>query len=497
MTDFQVIATLNRHLLEPSMLKELADNGATIFRINGSHALPGELRRYADAIRKATGDRVKILVDLPGNKIRTAVLPLPLALKAGKTIELVANQFNYPGFLGQLVPGDVLLANDSLYKFRVESASAEKAVLLSFNDGQLTSNKGVHLTGKHPPMPFFFERDHELIRHAKECKLDYLGLSFVRDAKDVQEGLDAAQGSTLRLIVKVETAPAVKNLDEILDKADEFLVDRGDLSCDVGIENVDLCQKLILRRAKKRGKKVYFATQFLHSMLVNNVPLIAEACGLSDAIRCGVDGVQLSEETAVGKYPVEVLKTVQRMHAAAASKFRPALRGSTAPVLWLTGRSASGKSTLTRLLASNLEGLGYRVCVVDGDDFRAFWNNDIGYSKEDRLRNLRDITFTAYQAANSFDLVIVSSLSPYVALRDFAREKIANFHEIFIECSSATCEKRDPEGHYKKAASGEHKNFIGVTEEYEVPVKPELVVDTDRLDTAGALAALKGYVLEE
>jgi len=493
--DFQVIATVNTHLLTRAALKGLAANGATILRINGSHAKASEIEFYAREIRRTLGRKIKILMDLPGNKIRTSDLSQPLVLAIGKTFELRPEHLNYPRFLGHLAPGDVLLANDSLFRFEVVSASPKKAVLLSHSEGQLTSNKGVHLTGKHPPMPFLFARDRDLIKAAVKHKLDYIGLSFVRDAADVAEARRAIKGAPLALIVKVETASAVRNLDEVLASAGEFLVDRGDLSCDVGIEHVERFQKMILRRGKAAGKKVYFATQFLHSMVKNNVPLIAEACGLSDAIVCGVDGVQMSEETAIGAHPLEVLRTVRKMRAAA----RPPLRlvkAAGAPVLWMTGPSGSGKTTLARALSRELEDLGFRCCVVDGDDFRAFWGNDIGYTKEDRIKNLRSMIFTAYQASRSFDVVIVSSLSPYRALRDFARSKIANFHEIHVDCSIAECRKRDPKGHYKKAARGGHKNFIGVSEEYERPRRPELRLDTEKLDASGCLLKLRRYCLD-
>lgn len=492
---FEVIATVNTHLLNPRSLKGLAANGATILRINGSHAKPAEVGYYAKAIRRTLGRRVRILMDLPGNKIRSSDLSRPIVLAAGKTFELRPEHLNYPKFLSHLEKGDVLLANDSLFRFEVVSASEKKAVLLSHSEGQLTSNKGIHLTGKHPPMPFLFQRDRDLIREAARHGIDTLGLSFVRDGADVREARAASKGAPFSFIVKVETAAAVRNLDEVLASADEFLVDRGDLSCDVGIEHVERYQKQILRRGRALGKRVYFATQFLHSMVKNNVPLIAEACGLSDAVVSGVAGVQMSEETAVGAHPLEVLRTVRKMRLAARPQLRFMNKGAGAPVLWLTGPSGGGKTTLTRALERELTDLGYRIGVVDGDEFRAFWGNDSGYTKEDRFKNQRNMIFTAFQASKSFDLVIVSSLSPYREMRDLARAKLADFHEIFIECSLAACRKRDPKGHYAKASAGGHKNFVGVTQEYEKPKRPELTVNTERLDKAAGLRKLLDYCL--
>lgn len=496
MSKFQVIATLNTHLLNTESLEGMHRHGATILRINGSHIQPAELAHYAKEVRKVLGHRINILVDLPGNKIRTAMLSQPIPLRAGKTFELFAAQVNYPGFVGVLKVGDVILANDSLYKFTVVSANAEKATLSSHTDGLLISNKGMHLIGRPLDLPFLFPRDRELLASAKENGLDYIGYSFVRTAADVDEAMAAIKGTPLKAIIKVETAPAVENLDAILDRAEEFLVDRGDLSCDVTIERVDHYQKLILKRGKLRGKKVYFATQFLHSMLENNVPLIAEACGLADAIHCGVDGIQLSEETAIGKHPLEVLETVQRTLRANPQHARLRDQSGVAPVLWLTGRSGAGKTTITNQLAAQLEAAGLRCCVVDGDDFRAFFNNDVGYTKEDRIRNQRNIAFTAFQASKSFDLVIVSSLSPYRELRAFAREKLARFHEIFVDCSQETCVARDPKGHYKNTAQAKDANFVGVTEEYEAPASPELTLNTQILSAEQAASTLAAYVFK-
>jgi|GEM_PF-341827 len=489
---FDVIATVNTHLLKPATLRALNRAGATILRINGSHAKPAEIGPYVRAIRAALGRRVRVLVDLPGNKIRTSDLSQPIVLTAGGTFELRPEDLNYPQFLRHLAKGDVLLANDSQFRFVVVSASAKSAVLRSDTDGQLISNKGVHLTGKHPAMPFLFARDRELIRESVKHGVDVLGLSFVRDAADVREAKAAVQGTRLDLIVKVETSPALANLDAILAEADEFLVDRGDLSCDVGIENVDRLQKLILKRAHAAGKRVYFATQFLHSMVRNNVPLIAEACGLSDAVAAGVDGVQMSEETAIGAHPLAVLETVRRVRAAVPSAHR-LTKAAGAPVLWLTGLSGGGKTTVTRAFSRELEERGLRCAVVDGDDFRAFWGNDVGYTKEDRVRNQRAMIFTAFQAAHSFDLVIVSSLSPYRALRALAREKIPNFHEVYVKASIAACAKRDPKGHYARAAKGGHKHFVGVTDEYETPLRPEVVLDTEKNDLGACVAVLRNY----
>ena len=497
MKPIDIIATLNHHLLEPSMLKDLKAAGATIFRINGAHAKPEEIPHYVSAIRKALGNEIKILVDLPGNKIRTNSLSQPIILNAGKPFDLWSTQINYPGFISHLSVGDELLANDSLFRFRVLSVEKDKVTFLSMTDGQLGSNKGMHLIGKSIDLPFLFERDQELIKQGISTGIDYVGFSFVRTAEDVKTANEVLKNTQVKMIIKVETNPAVKNLSSILDLADEFLVDRGDLGCDVGIENIDRIQKYILKSAQRKGKKVFFATQFLHSMVYNNTPLIAEVCGLADALRVGIGGLQLSEETAVGKHPVEVLKMIERVRKSVSdeAKLKPRKDPTTGIVLWLTGRSGSGKTTISKILEPMTDSRLLKSCLIDGDEFRAFFDNQAGYSKEERLRNLQNIAFTAFQAAKVFDLVIVSSLSPYQSSRDFARKKIANFHEIYIDCDQKICQERDPKGNYKKALEGKMESYVGVTEEYEVPKSPDLHINTEKQSPEQAAETILSYLL--
>ncbi|MCO5141930.1 MAG: adenylyl-sulfate kinase [Oligoflexia bacterium] len=498
MNDFDVIATLNLHLLNKDTLEKLFENGATIFRINGSHIRVDELNIYSSAVREALGKNVKILIDLPGNKIRTSVLSQPIILQAGKTFDLRANQINYSSFLKSLALGDILLANDSLFKFKVEKIDHEKVTLLSYTDGILKSNKGIHLIGKEVHLPFLFDRDRALIDEAKKCGVDYIGFSFVRTSEDIKEGLERIKDSPLKAIFKIETSPAVKNLDSIIKLADDFLVDRGDLSCDIGIENVDRVQKYILKTIKRHPKKkVFFATQFFHSMLENNVPLIAEICGFSDAVNAGVDGIQLSEETAVGKYPVEILqlirKTLQSDHVR-----RKIKRQNHAPVLWFTGISGSGKTTLARKISTILEYEGLNVSVIDGDEFRDFWGSNQDYSKVGRKQNQKNVIQLAEQMSKHAEIVLVSTLSPFKEMRTLAREKIKNFHEIYISCPIEECKKRDPKGHYKNAHEGKIKDFVGVSGEvtYEIPENPELEIETFKLSEVDSVNKIIDYLLK-
>lgn len=493
MKRIDVIATLNTHLLEDQILKSFQRKGATFFRINGSHVDAEELCQFVTKIRLAVGNTVNILLDLPGNKIRFTGLKESMMIERGETIEVHGDYLNFPQFISELKPGDTLLAADSQHKFTVEKVTGTSVFFHCHTSGELKKGKGLHLTGRHPQLPFFFEKDYQLIEEAKKLNIDYLGLSFVRDASDIAEAQKAIVGTNISLIVKVETAPAVENLDAILAKGEEFLVDRGDLSCDVGIENVEYYQKYILNRAKQAGKKVYFATQFLFSMVENNTPLISEHTGLYDAIASGVDGVQMSEETAIGRYPEKVLDLIQKTIRSVENM---QLQKQGKSVFWLTGFSGSGKTTIARAWKDRLERQGQRACLIDGDEFREFWGNEIGHTEADRVKNQRNIIFTAHQALKIFDVVIVASLSPIREMRELARQKLQGFHEVFVNCPIEECARRDPKGLYRKVKEGKLSDFVGFEQKYQPPENPELTIDTGNLPFEKAVELIHDYYLQ-
>ncbi len=489
MSQLDIIATINSHMFNSDIFERMAKDGATIFRLNGSHVNVNEVERYVTAVRQKVGNKVKILMDLPGNKIRTANITQPIPLEIGKEFTLYAEQINYPSFLKTLVPGDILLANDSLLKFKVISVGTDSVRLYSYNDGNLLNNKGIHLHGRYPKLPILFDKDKQLIEAAKKFKVDLLGVSFVRFASEVEEVKSIA--GDCKLIVKLETNEAIENIDTILKTNDAFLIDRGDLSCDVGIENIFSAQKFIHRKCKENGKRIFFATQFFFSMVQNPTPLISESHGISDVLSWGADGIQLSEETAIGKYPLEILQFIGRIQKKYNSEVQKKVN-----TYWFTGRSGSGKTSITKMIQNYFESIGRTVCVIDGDEYREFLNNEIGFTKEDRLKNQKNIAYLAFKASHNFDLVMVSSLSPFRESREFARSKINNFHEIYVKCSLESCQKRDPKKLYAKSNQNQIKDFAISSTDYEEPLKPDFVIDTDENNLDGSYQKTKEYILK-
>lgn len=282
-----------------------------IYRINGAHGTISDIEAGIKNIRRQVPGAV-ILMDLPGNKVRTAHIEVGIQLEKGKTFELRNNQFNYPDFYRHLKPGMTAWANDSVFEFEVVSADSEKIVFFSKSDGVLINGKGVHVRSIHKDIPFLFEKDRRLIDLANQYKLDFLGLSFVRSPENIQE-VKALIGTSTQIISKIETIDAVEHINEILPLVKYILVDRGDLSTDIGIEKIPRFQKYIIEKALYFDVKVFLATQVLKNMETKPIPTIGEIEALYEIMKSGVYGVQMSEETAVGRYVPECVHLLEQM----------------------------------------------------------------------------------------------------------------------------------------------------------------------------------------
>lgn len=299
----------------PSLLNEVpltdVHNERNIYRINGAHGDIADIETYVKKIRSQVPD-ADILMDLPGNKVRTKNLDKGIVLEKGKEFVIKNENFNYTDFYKHLQPGMTAWANDSIFEFEVVEAGPEEIKFLSKSDGVLISNKGVHVRGIHDEMPFLFEKDKQLIELANQYGLDFVGLSFVRTAEDVKEAKGMLNSKT-QVISKIETIDAVKNINEILPLVKFILVDRGDLSTDISIEKVPRYQRFIIEKALFYDVRVFLATQVLKNMETKPIPTIGEIEALYEIYKSGAYGVQMSEETAVGKYVKECVDMLYKM----------------------------------------------------------------------------------------------------------------------------------------------------------------------------------------
>jgi len=307
-----VIVTLGPASLKPDVLSQIYSQGPCIFRLNGAHTDPEGLepmvRKVKDLIPEA-----RLMLDLPGNKVRLTGLSKPIRVVKDKTVTVDNKYVNYHDFYKNVKQKDIILAQDSTIMLEVISIGEDSIEFLSHSNGMLEDRRGFHLSGLSDNLPFFFEKDIKLMEAACKHGIDYLALSYVRnedDISDAEEKIKSFSGPAPRLITKVETRKAVENLDRILKKTDHILIDRGDLSSEVGLQDLPIYQEKIIESATSMGKRVFLATQFLKNMQNYPIPLIAEVMDLHKTLKGNIHGIQLSEETAIGAYPVECVKYI-------------------------------------------------------------------------------------------------------------------------------------------------------------------------------------------
>ncbi len=305
------ILTVGPSLLHEVPLREI-HNERNIYRINGAHGEISDIESYVKEIRSQVQD-ADILMDLPGNKVRTKKLPNGgIVVEKGKEFEIPSKCFNYPDFYKYLKPSMTVWANDSVFEFEVVSADSNSIRFLSKSDGLLIDNKGAHVRGIHKDIPYLFDKDRQLIELANRLSLSYVGLSFVRNASNVSEARSLINSNT-EIITKIETLDAVNNINDILPLTKYILIDRGDLSTDIGINKIPRYQKFIIEKALFYDVRVFLATQILKNMEMKPIPTIAEIESLYEIYKSGIFGIQMSEETAVGHYVKECVDVLYSM----------------------------------------------------------------------------------------------------------------------------------------------------------------------------------------
>lgn len=353
----KIIATLGPATNSVETISKLIEAGARVFRINFSHGSFEEFDEMHDNIRKAekkTGTFVAVLGDLSGPKIRIGkVVPEGILLTKGDEITFVKETVTggeggllifsttYPKFIDEVAPGQRILLDDGNIELKciLRNGSGVKAMLVCevVTGNLLTSSKGVNLPDTELSVPSLTEKDHICVEYAVRKSFDFLALSFVREGKNIRDlkalmtklrarpaGLDITGGDLgfsttyedddfIPVISKIEKPQAIDNLVEILDETDAVMVARGDLGVEMDLAEVAILQKKITRMCRDRGKPVIVATQMLQSMITEAVPTRAEVSDVANAIIDGTDAIMLSGETAVGKYPVEAVKMMERI----------------------------------------------------------------------------------------------------------------------------------------------------------------------------------------
>ena len=315
----KIICTMGPNTNDRNVMMELAKNGMDVARFNFSHGdyeeHQGRLELLKE-VRKELDIPVAALLDTKGPEIRTGQLKdgRKVTLKEGQTYTLTTRQLigdenigyiNYSGLGEDVVPGNKILIDDGLIEMDVTDI-----VCKVINGGELGEKKGVNVPNVKIKLPALTDKDKEDIRFGIKQGFDFIAASFVRTAdciREIKAMLDE-QGSSMKVIAKIENAEGIENLDAIIEEADGIMVARGDMGVEIPAEKVPHIQKKIIRKCNEACKIVITATQMLDSMIRNPRPTRAEVTDVANAVYDGTDAVMLSGETAMGKYPVEALK---------------------------------------------------------------------------------------------------------------------------------------------------------------------------------------------
>jgi pyruvate kinase len=314
----KIVATIGPASRDPETLKRMVEAGMDVARLNFSHGSREIHAENAERIRRAAaeaGRQVAILQDLPGPKIRIGQLKDDIAeLKPGEQLVLVCGSdvigdeqrisVSWPGLASAVDPDDVIYLADGAIRLRVVrngDSEVETAVEIG---GTLASRQGLNLPGNTRGLPAVPEEDLEMLRFGESIGVDLVALSFVRTAEDVTS---VRKHTRLPLVAKIEKPQAVDAAEEIIRAADCVMVARGDLGIELNIEDVPVVQKRLLATAGRLARPSITATQMLDSMVSSSRPTRAEVADVANAILDGTDAVMLSQETAVGAYPVEAV----------------------------------------------------------------------------------------------------------------------------------------------------------------------------------------------
>ncbi len=325
----KIVATMGPACDDPTVMREVLAAGVDVARFNLSHGSHGEHSERLAKLRAAAdglGRRVGVLFDLQGPKIRTGRLKggRPVRLETGSLVTIRYGDFEggpdllatgYEPLAEEVLKGQPILIDDGLIALRVEEVDGPDVKCRVEEGGLVRERKGMNLPEADVKAPAMTPKDREDALFAVESGADYVALSFVRKASDVEECrrfLESA-GGNLPVVAKIEKPQAIDNLDAIVDAADGVMVARGDLGVEMSPESVPVLQKRIIRCANDRKKLVITATQMLESMIEKPRPTRAETADVANAIFDGSDAVMLSAETAHGAHPVQSVSMMARI----------------------------------------------------------------------------------------------------------------------------------------------------------------------------------------
>jgi pyruvate kinase len=324
----KIIVTLGPATEDYETIRQLIERGVSVFRLNMSHARFDWVKATVPAIRDAAcnlGREVAVLMDLQGPAIRTGELAEPVMVTQGMVVEFLINDVppaqaisttvNYPGLAHDVKAGDLMLVDNGVIHMRVLAVTTDRVTCEVITDGKLGSRRHINLPGIKINLPALTEKDMACLDLAAETGVDFVALSFAREAAHMLElsRLLQEKGSHARVVAKIEDQEAISQIDSIIEASDTVMIARGDLGIEVHLEELPALQRHIIRRCAYFGRKVIVATHLLESMVHNPVPTRAEVTDIANAVYEQADALMLSAETSVGEYPLRCVELLDRV----------------------------------------------------------------------------------------------------------------------------------------------------------------------------------------
>ncbi len=322
----KIVATVGPASNNKEMLRALALEGVDVFRLNFSHGKHEDHLKvigYVRELNQELGTHIALLQDLQGPKIRVNEMEPGTEIKEGDSITITTKEVlgnkelvstSYEGLPKDVKVGDMILIDDGKIELKVKEVRGTEVTCTIIYGGPLKSRKGINLPFSKVSAPSLTDKDYEDLEFGLKNNVDWVALSFVRKATDIEvlRAVIDRHKSTTRIVAKIEKPEALENIDAIIEATDAVMVARGDLGVEIWMEEVPMVQKMLVDKCNKAAKPVIVATQMMESMIENPRPTRAETNDVANAVMDGADALMLSAETAAGKYPIEVIRSMVR-----------------------------------------------------------------------------------------------------------------------------------------------------------------------------------------
>ncbi|CAG0938980.1 partial pyruvate kinase, partial [Candidatus Brocadiaceae bacterium] len=314
----KIVCTIGPSSWDPEVMRKMIEAGMNVARVNGAFADEAELDKVTKLVRDVS-DEVALMMDIKGPEVRMNKFVEPKQIKAGDQVVIGNTEAdaiypaNYKDLYTYLKPGQRLVVGDGDVELVLKEIQGDKMITEVVFGEVLKPGKALNLPGANFTTSALTEKDIINLKHSISLGWDFVSASFVQSAESAREIKKYLEGSSMKLIAKIEDAEGVKNIEEILEEVEGIMIARGGLGVELGLEKVPMVEKLLIEKATTVGKPVITATQLLESMTYNPRPTRAEVNDVAMAVLMGSDSVMLSGESSAGKYPVEAVKELTKI----------------------------------------------------------------------------------------------------------------------------------------------------------------------------------------